>query len=259
MITSLVIAILAQNPVPQSNPEAVKLLNAIPDAFAKLNAVQMKLALRISVADQHAEVATDVIAMKPNLFVITQTGKGPEGPESRKFFCDGKMLAFPEPRNPQRYITDPGVPTRWCEALRSFSSLMLDNGWPLGLMFRTKPEIESFVRQLTNVQIAEEVDLDGSKAKIVTAALPAGKQPRMEMEFLIGADGLLHKMILRSDAMSQTSTETVKNEDEKRWHLEPSVTEVKSASTMVWDITYTKDPALTKEMFKLPPTRGPKP
>lgn len=238
MITPLVLSLslLAQT----NDPAAVAKLNALPDAFSKLDSFQMEVTLRASLEGMDSVVTTKVLAKRPNLYSIEQTMHSPAENGTRRFVCDGKALALPEPKNPGKMILDPAPHSQWEGSLRAISSVMYDNGWPLGVVFRPKKETQDFVRNLVNVLSLGKVEMeDGSEAERIVADAPAAVGDiGFQVEVFIGADGFMRRMSLKSK-----TPQDVGPVDNASWVL-------------VWDVKVTKDPKIPEGAFKLPPVRG---
>ncbi len=226
--------------VQTNDPAAVAKLSALPDAFAKLQSFQMDVTMRASLEGMDSVVTTKVLAKRPNLYSIEQTMRSAVENGTRRFVCDGKGLALPEPKNPGRMILDPAPHSQWEGSLRAISSVMYDNGWPLGVVFRPKKETLDFVRNLVNVHSLGKVEMeDGSQAERIVADAPAAVgEIGFQVEVFIGADGFMRRMSLKSKTPQDMGP-------------------VESASwVLIWDVKVTKDPNIPEGAFKLPPVRG---
>jgi hypothetical protein len=249
-MTSILIglALVAVQGDATTQSEAVQRLMAMPDAYAALDSIRMKITLQVDVLGEKAQVVSEVLAAKPNKFVINQVSRGPEGVDKRRAVCDGSVLAFPEPLRPERFLRDPNPYPQWAGNLRSFGSVMLDNGWPLGVMFRTKQESANLIKQLRNVRDMGVVKLPGGEVRRITGeTFRADGALELELEVLIREDGLMRRLIIRSPAMLQQSTIAV---DPSTVNVDPNV---KFVTELTWDIEIEKDPKIDPDAFKLPP------
>lgn len=248
----------------QSDQKAAQLLADMPEQYAKLSGFEMKVKLTGTVGDQVGIVQTQVVALKPNLFTIEQTSQTATGAQRRKFVCDGKTLALPEPRHPERFLADPEVPAQWAGSMRTFGSLMLDNGWPLGVVFRAKQETHEFLNHLRNLKVAGTIELADGEANVITGEVwefqgSVNGRPEetkaFDIELTIGADGTLRKMVLRADQIVQRTALPAEGPNPGKRVKDDVIRPVRVPTTMVWDIELVKGTKATKETFKLPPLR----
>lgn len=270
MIAPLLLTLITAQAQNVNDPKAMELLAAMPDAYAKYESLQMTVRLQASVDGQTGQVESTVLAMKPNLFVIDQMSKTPNGVERRQFFCDGEKIAFPEPRHPDRFIADDHPMPQWAGNMRNFGSLMLDNGWPFGVIFRSKVETQEFLAKLRNVKDTGAIALqDGTEGKLITCDLVeevssrpgsrimAKERSIYNIEVVLDPDGLMRRVSFTSPKVMQTDERISPGQIAPA--VEAATTTKLMAVKMVWTMEYNKAVKPAKTAFRLPPLRYEKP